>query len=195
MTGSTHILGGIIVGSAVILPLDLPPSVKFGTVTIAIIGALLPDIDNKGSTISRKLPFLALFIWLAQKIVYILTIPLKREKKRKIRAMCGHRGLTHSIAAAVLFAIITGAVAKILGSNNFILYGAGMFVGILSHLILDVFSNGAPILLPFSTKKVVKGTIKTGGFREWLIRLAMFPILAILIYQLFLDGWSPMYLM
>ena len=186
MTGITHKFGGIIVSSALLIPFDVAPGVKFMSLTLGILGATLPDIDRTNTTISNKIPILALFIWVLQRFVWLITIPLPTKKKKQIRGICGHRGLTHSIAAAFLAGIATLAIASFFHSANYILYGASITIGSLSHLFLDLLSGKVPILLPFTLKRYQLGNIKTGGFTERLLQIALLPFVILSICKIFL---------
>ena len=183
MTGATHKLGGIISGSAASLVLRGGPLAGMISIGLGIFGATLPDADKKNTTISNKVPILAFLIWVIQKIVGLITLPLPKAKRKKIKSIVGHRGMTHTIAAAVFVALITLIISLVLKSQNFILYTLSIFLGMMSHIVLDAFSNGVMMLMPFSFEKITWGNIKTRSFREKLVMLILLPQAIILLYM------------
>ncbi|MPN06349.1 hypothetical protein SDC9_153605 [bioreactor metagenome] len=91
----------------------------------ALLGGLLPDIDNPDSKIGR--------LFILSGLIY---------KK------FGHRYFFHSL----LFVFITGALLSLF---DFI-FGAGVMIGMLSHLILDLIGlgNGVALLYPLNKNKI-----------------------------------------
>jgi inner membrane protein len=77
MTGTTHVAAGALIGAA------LAP--RTGTVvaaTLAGVAALLPDIDEPGSTLGSKVPLVSSLV----------------------HGVFGHRGMTHTAFFAALAA-------------------------------------------------------------------------------------------
>ena len=120
-----------------------------------VLGSVLPDIDLKDSRPSKALfsglaaffSFAVLFL-LAGKlsvaelwIVAALTfIGIRYVAHAIFHRMSYHRGIYHSILAGVFFAFFTAAVYKwLLGRHEGVawLAAAFMFVGYMTHLILD----------------------------------------------------------
>ena len=107
---------------------------------IAAIGSLLPDIDHPKSKFGRAVPFLSY----------------------PISMIFGHRGITHSVLAAVVSAIIL----YFYGAATW--FVAPLIVGYLSHVAGDVFTNsGAPLLWP-NKRKFSVPLFNTGGFLEFV---------------------------
>ena len=156
MLGKTHITLGLGLGAlsattfsaitqTTFSALDL--SIFYGAVTL---GALLPDIDEPNSTIGRK------------------TIGISNA----IKTLCGHRGLTHSIAFIVCIGILSLLVCALGGDilreipliasyvevanlqgDNIEIFAFGLVLGCVFHLIGDMLTiSGVPLMLPFNAK-------------------------------------------
>lgn len=152
MTYKTHLMGGVL--SAVVVTkfamnpdLELLPFFIGGT----LFGSLFPDIDHTSSYIGRRLKPASLIV----------------------NTLVGHRGATHSllinipfIAALSVLSIRFQHIVALDISKMFIL---GLFIGILSHLLLDSFTkSGVPLFYPFLDKKISILPIRTGGFFEFI---------------------------
>jgi len=127
----------------------VPISNQLLFIALVIVGVFLPDIDHYDSKVNRSL-----------KVTRI--IPL----------FFGHRGFFHSIFAALL------VFAGLWWWQGFI-YGAGIFVGYVSHLISDALTvSGVGFLNPIAHYKV-KGIVQTGTITETFV---FFLVIA-------LDAW------
>ena len=127
----------------------VPISNQLLFIALVIVGVFLPDIDHYDSKVNRSL-----------KVTRI--IPL----------FFGHRGFFHSIFAALLI------FAGLWWWQGFI-YGAGLFVGYVSHLISDALTvSGVGFLNPIVHYKI-KGPVQTGTVTETLV---FFAVIA-------LDAW------
>ncbi len=155
----THIgIGALVAGALATLTLaaDVVAPENVVAVTVAgVLGSVLPDIDLKDSRPSKAMfsglaaffSFIALFLfvdkvsiaelWLIALAVFI---GIKFVAHSIFHRMSYHRGIYHSILAAVFFAFATAAVYKhLLGRHEGVCWLAAgfMFVGFLTHLILD----------------------------------------------------------
>jgi len=111
-----------------------------------VIGAVLPDICHGGSKIGRALP-------LVSKVINVLF---------------GHRSFTHSF----LFLLIIGALMNSFVSNESVT--AGILVGMVSHLVLDMATkNGIKLLFPFKIRVRFPVTTRTGGTVESVVFAAL----------------------
>lgn len=157
MVGSTHLMGGLAVGVAMVLfPIQsalmtLPdrtnPAQCLAVIAISAIAALLPDIDVATSKVGRKV----------KPIAY------------GAQLIAGHRGAFHA-PLLYLLAYVVGVAAT---PRWALLWSAG-FVGVLSHLILDSFNPaGIPWLYPFSKRKFHFGNIRTGSIFDGVLRLLL----------------------
>lgn len=96
----------------------------------AIFGAMLCDIDLPNSFIGHKVSLLSSLI----------------------NMWVGHRTLTHSIPFMIVMALLFSMLSKTLA--------IGVSIGILSHIILDMFNGrGVAYLYPFVKKRIKWFTI------------------------------------
>ncbi len=125
-------------GTIVGQPLDLFAA------AMAAAGSLAPDIDHPRSWVGRRLPFLS----------------------RPLGMLIGHRGLTHSLVAA-----ITASVGLSLATPP--AWGQAFLVGYLSHLGGDLAtSSGIPLLWPWRRRFRLLG-VRTGGLGETVLVAGM----------------------
>lgn len=144
MTYKTHLNGGILAGLYIIgskiINVPIIPSIIF--LGGSVLGSLLPDIDHKNSYIGKK----------------------TKGVSKTINKLAGHRKLFHApFLYLLLYSLSVGASLQ-----ELILIGLkGIFIGILSHLILDSFTiGGLPWFYPLSKKKFSLGNIKTNSKLE-----------------------------
>ncbi len=143
-------------------------------------GSLLPDADIPHSTAGKKLRILLWPLYLFKKLLLFLghfIRPLKR-----IGVALGHRGLFHSPLFHTLIFIILSAMSR--GHSECLrCILSGMYFGVLSHLLLDLFSGGIPLFAPFSMKRQRPAiTFKTGSLLEVLFNLAFILIALYMLY-------------
>lgn len=123
----SHTAGGIALGAGCIY-LCRKVNIEPNTIILiasSALGGLLPDIDHPKSYLGSK-------VFLISDLLY---------------SSVGHRTLTHSL----LFAFIIGAAG--LYFNPWI--GLGIFVGIISHILLDLMTpTGVSFLYPFYKKRI-----------------------------------------
>lgn len=123
------------------------------------LGALLPDICHGGSKIGRSFPVLS-------KIINVLF---------------GHRTFTHSL----LFLVLAGILLNALGVNE--AAGAGILVGMVSHLLLDMATkNGIKLFFPLKITIRFPITATTGGAAEY----AVFSALSLLVVYFGYDAFA-----
>lgn len=149
MNGYTHKIGGTCAGLvATCLALQEPFSPEKLTVAGLVVagaalGSLLPDIDHKNSTISKK-----------HKITsWIMT------------HLFEHRGFTHAPLIQMLFVAILFYLGKNLGGvigYSYLGFVVGLGIGILSHTLLDWLTvGGVPLLYPFTKRRFHLMSLKT----------------------------------
>ena len=153
MVGKTHVAGALAFASlsSLILKNQIPEGqllIHEGiTLTMATITALFPDIDHKGSTVSRKNPIISFFC----------------------RLFLTHRGFTHSPLALLLFTGSVFYICNMLGNQYILWGGTGASIGYASHILLDAFNpKGVPLFYPYK-KKFSFGKIVTGTWAESLV--------------------------
>lgn len=191
MTGSTHKLGGAAAGLLLIrLGQESQPVGAAILIGSSVLGSLLPDIDNPRSTISCKMPVLRLAVGVVQALTRSMALALPAKARKNIRSMAGHRGLLHAPFTALLFSGILLLAGLGMHSRLVGMAAAGLCAGWASHIALDLFSGGAPLGMPFSSRRTTLARIKTGGVAEWLIRWAALAAISGWAASWFLTGWS-----
>lgn len=181
MTGASHRLGGAVAGMMIAELMTEPGDMIGKTVILsaAVLGSLVPDIDNPKSSISYKFPLIRLFVGIFQMLARGIAILFPRKQEQYIRGTVGHRGISHTLVMVIAgFGLVySGAFLLPDWQAEITLAAWGMGAGILSHIILDIFAGGAPIRFPFTLKRTTLANIKTGGALEWLLRTAAIGIL------------------
>lgn len=123
------------------------------------IGAILPDICHGGSKIGRSFPVLS----------------------KIINGLFGHRTFTHSL----LFLVLTSILLNALSVDKAV--SAGILVGMISHLVLDMATkNGIKLLFPLKMTIRFPITTTTGGAVEYLV----FAALSVLVVYFGYDAFT-----
>lgn len=154
MQGKTHALGGLLLAEAVLMVLKRP---EFGNgesifLIAGAVGGLLPDIDHPYSKISK-------------------TNAMTQMISAGVGAVTKHRGFTHTVLFAAIMALIPAALFFWKGLIYCDMFALGLFVGMISHLMLDSLNpTGIMWLYPFKKKKYHIMKIKTGSSREDVFR-------------------------
>lgn len=105
----------------------------------AIIGSLVPDLDHPGAILNR------------------------RSGTPSILTGFGHRTFTHSF----LFAFIMLSIVMLGGLN--ISFNLGLFVGMLSHLLLDALNpSGVPLFWPYKHRYNI-ARLRTGQGGDFVV--------------------------
>jgi membrane-bound metal-dependent hydrolase YbcI (DUF457 family) len=156
---ATHIGVGTVVSGAlatITLAADVISEESLVAVTLAgVLGSVLPDIDLKDSRASRAmfsglavfLSFCVLFInadkysiaelWLIWLGSFVI---VRYGAEAAFHRFSYHRGIWHSLLAALFFWFVTAIVFKyVLGRHEGVAWLAGsfVFIGYLTHLVLD----------------------------------------------------------
>lgn len=147
MMATTHRLGGIAVGAATASLLHADVAGTMILITGALIGSIFPDIDNKRSTISRKMPITALVVSAGRHLINAVTSSFPKEQKQYVKLLIGHRGFTHSLIGSIILPVIVILIGLLLKlkMKYLLLAGLGIFSGCLSHLFLDMLSGSASV--------------------------------------------------
>lgn len=176
MTKQTHSSGGFLIAlitlNAFIMNYLIKYNISYGLLSIAIyfyashIGSLFPDIDMKGSFISKSHP-------LIHKIF-----------GKRFR----HRGFTHSLLAMIILYIFIKNFIQISNEDIIIISMCyGFFIGYASHLILDLITKeGVELLYPFKINISIF-FIKTNSNGEKIFnKFLKFIILMYIFYNIYL---------
>jgi Ca2+/Na+ antiporter len=156
---TTHIAVGTLVSGALatlVLAADIVAPENLVAVTVAgVLGSVMPDIDLEESRPSRALfaglaaffSFATLFLlvehlsiaelWLMALFVFLF---VRYVTHAIFHRMSYHRGIYHSLVAAVFFALATAVIYRsVLGRHEGVawLAAAFMLAGYLVHLTLD----------------------------------------------------------
>ena len=156
MVGKTHIAGALALTSLLSV-VCVKTNLIQGTeqvilqqatlLTASGIGGLLPDIDHKGSTVSKQNPIISFLV----------------------RMFFTHRGFTHSLLALLLFTGVVYGVAAIIGSGIGYWIAIGFGMGYASHILMDSINpKGVPLFFPIK-HKFSFGKIVTGGWAEKMV--------------------------
>lgn len=185
MTGKTHVAGGFLFGSAATLliqkyfhEITQQNEMIFciSTAAFSSVCARLPDIDEKDSTIGRKLWFISWPIYLLQCIIKIPSLFGIKLFKRANK-LVGHRGFTHypltwlilSTMAAGFGSFIYQSNVNLLIRSLLISIALGFSIGILSHIVYDFISGKIQLLGPISQKEYGISIIKYNSIFDKLI--------------------------
>lgn len=150
MNGKTHKIGGLCAGIiATSMIIEAPYSFEklfIGGVLIggSVLGSLMPDIDLPSSTVGKRV----------KPISYL------------INQIFGHRGITHTpilhIICSIFLLILGGGLTGFI-KLTYLSFVIGLFVGGVSHLVLDAMTvKGIPFLYPFSKKRQRIASFTTG---------------------------------
>lgn len=170
MTGRTHDLAALtLLGIATTL--NPPSSITLSTTIAAVlanqIGGIFPDIDQPTAPFWRNLPVGSIF------------------GKVFGKATGGHRFLTHSvlgvIGSSILARLFLQFIHPLIPRINIGLVWWAFMIGVISHLVMDSFTEeGVPWLLPmpfkFGFPPIKRWRIKTG---HWFEKFVIVPILVI----------------
>lgn len=157
MTGPTHLSAGIL---AAVIHWMITGELQLDGI---ILGALIPDIDDKDSTIG--------------KCCTIISGPISWIQKGT--RIIDHRMITHSIIP------IAGLAYWYTVSGHKIIYG--IIVGIISHIAADMLNDrGVALLYPISDFRIRFASITTG--KEWESRIN-FLIWIVIICMLLPDKY------
>lgn len=176
LLGSTHVPMGVAFGGLLGLMWSenivqkyegLETIALLGTVTVGCacggFGGLLPDLDARNSKISRRFP------WVSK-----LACQMTRVTRPKVHGL--HvRGFTHELYVWVIL------LAPLLLHLPFI--GWGIFIGILSHLLLDACNPaGIAFFAPFSRKRTRFLRVPSGSKGEIWFRILAYILCLMVIY-------------
>ncbi len=203
---NTHLQVGAIVSGVIatsLMAADLATPSQMGLYAVlGTIGSLLPDIDSDNSTpiklfinaVSIWLGFVALALW-AQDYSLIEIIILWTAVYLGIRYgiftiftyITVHRGIIHSVPAAVFFWFCTTILLDNLSDASILVSWTGgfmVFLGFLTHLILDeVYSVD---LYNMTYKKSFGTALKFYSFRNTKMTMATLALYATVVGLYFL---------
>lgn len=157
MNYKTHLVGGFIAGSYVAKSVAAGPLLGPGLILAGGLGGLLPDIDHPKSFLGRRFKITSHFL----------------DKTT------GHRGATHIPTINALVFIMLNKVTKLFTDSNMVsIFLLSIFLGILSHIFLDIFNRmGVPLLYPLNKSYISFGKIKVNSVSETIVRFFLILVL------------------
>lgn len=158
MTYTTHILTGLLAGGTILLQ---QPDPQLSLLSAVFIGSLIPDIDEPNSYAGRR----------------------NRGTSHLIKALFGHRGITHTLFGLFISNIvILGVIYYYKLDIQYLYYfDIGILIG---HFLLDLITkDGIPLFAPFYKKRIKIPIFTVGGFGEFVFRTFIFIGLIYLIFN------------
>ncbi len=177
MMGATHRIGGLAAGMAAAALLKVSPAESGLLIAASLLGSLVPDIDNRHSSISRRFRLASVAVSMGQLLIRGISGLFPAKQRNYIRSLIGHRGLTHSLCPVALAAVLIAVEPYV---------ATGAMCGIASHLVFDMLAGGVPLFMPFSTKRICLAHMKTGGMAELLFRVILIMIFSYFGWEVFL---------
>lgn len=172
MMGRNHVTSAAVMwlaGCAAASAVGIEPSAQvviLGT-PLCAASALLPDLDHQKSVIARSLG------------------PVSRLLAWGVSQACGHRGLTHTAACAMVVGLAVTILSGLTLGWSWWWLGAPVAVGCLTHILGDCLTiSGCPLLWPLPIRgdrwRMV-GIWKPMRFRtgKWVERTIVAPLLLI----------------
>lgn len=147
-----------------------------------IIGSILPDIDETGSYISKKLKlfsFLIQILFFILKLFSLIFILIDKQQYQNIKNILSHRGITHFLILPLsLFAI--SFIMPFVYLKTFLL---ALSIGWLFHELGDMMTKGGikNWLFPFFINKtfwILPNGLRfiTNSYTEFFILFILFAL-------------------
>ena len=165
---------------------------------VALVGGLLPDIDEPNSTIGFAPRTVARSfsqgtkrgnpIRLALLVTGEILTGIVKALATLIRELTGHRGATHWLVTALF---LSAPVIVLLDDSLGLCFG----VGYLSHIALDMMTkSGVPVLGPFSDTRLHllprPMCVKTGGPLDHFLQYSLMVMYVLLLVVGGVGTWS-----
>jgi membrane-bound metal-dependent hydrolase YbcI (DUF457 family) len=167
---TTHELVGVASAVAASRALELEPLETAAAAAGAVWGSWLPDADRLGTRMHRRGRLTRRHLLVAA-LGAVLRLPLV-----VFALVARHRGLSHSLGACGLLAVLAALTAVVLGGVG-AAAAAGGAVGYCAHVLADACTpSGVCLWWPASRRRVRllprPVRIRTGSLREALLALA-----------------------
>jgi membrane-bound metal-dependent hydrolase YbcI (DUF457 family) len=163
----THQTVGIGLAAVSVAALDARAGTAAALVGAAWVGSLLPDADLAGARIHRRtrLERAALPLRMAGSLA---RLPLR------LLTALPHRGITHSLPACALAALLAAALASLADPAVTLAVAAGVAIGYSAHIAADACTpGGVRAWAPFSRRRTwllpPRARIKTGSAGEYAL--------------------------
>jgi membrane-bound metal-dependent hydrolase YbcI (DUF457 family) len=151
--------------------LDTPSADAVVAVGAAWVGSLLPDADVAGARVYRR-SRMERRVWVVRLLGALARLPLR------VAILLGHRGLTHSVFACAVAAVVCGGLVSLVAPGFAVAAGAGLALGYGAHVAADACTPGGVALwAPLSRRRrwllPAVARIPTGSWREYLVAAAL----------------------
>lgn len=154
------------IGSGFVFAAFINLEIEYTAIVVgaSAIGSLFPDIDHRGSWVSKRLK-ISSFIF---------------------SGLFQHRGFTHTPLFVFLSWFVLSLFNFFILNDSYLidLFIYGFSIGMLSHIFLDWFTpSGVPLIFPLSKEKQSLNLFKTGGVGEVLFQaLGVFMTILSFVY-------------
>ena len=194
---------GVAYGTGAAVAFDVPLDQCLLATGLCSVSDMLPDIDsNHGVPLRESLAFGAAVVpmllidrfrnlgfttdmmVLSGALIYLL---IRFAFGHFLRNYTVHRGMFHSIPAAVIFAELTYLICDCAEENLRLFKAAAVFLGFMSHLVLDEFYSLYWYRGRLRKKKSFGTALKLWGPKLWG-NISTFSKLALLTYVVFYEG-------
>jgi len=177
LRGTTHLLTGVGIAAVAAAATDASTTTAVVLLGGAWVGSLLPDADKTGTKIYRRTRVERRRL-LARGIGTLARLPLR------VLVLLPHRGVTHSLCAAALAAILAGGIVTLVSPPVARTSAAGVAVGYLAHIAADACTpGGVALLAPLSRRRrwllPKPARIPTGSLREYAAAAALTATLVV----------------
>lgn len=164
MMNTSHLASGTAAAAWLAVAADVSPPIGLIGVGLGGLAALTPDLDHPGARPVRALGLVGRGLCLGLRFVSRLTTGIE------------HRGLTHSLAFALLIGSLTGSLTGLfLGPETAVYLGVSAGLGVVAALLGDLVTRASLNFLfwPFTFQIRVPRQlrIRTGGPVETLLVL------------------------
>src|SRR4051812_39814716 len=171
----THQITGV--GLAALSAAAIHPS-RSATVVLlgaAWVGSLLPDADLAGARVYRRTRIERRLV-VARVLGRLARVPLR------LLMLFPHRGVTHSVLACALAALVAGVLVSLLAPSLAVTAAAGVAVGYGAHIAADACTpSGVALWAPLSRRRrwllPAPARIPTGSLREYVLAVLLASVL------------------
>ncbi len=188
-------LAGIGYGAAAYTLFDVPPTTCLLAGGLCSVAGMLPDIDSgPGRPLRESMAFAAAVVpmMLAERL-RVLNVPpeimvlssallyllIRFGGAALLRKFTVHRGMFHSIPAAVIFAEVAFLLVSGDDLNLRIYKAGGVFIGYISHLVLDEIYSVKLSVRGVRIKSSLGSSLKVFG-HGWLPNISAYAKLVLL---------------
>lgn len=204
MTAKTHMAGGILLTSTMLLcsqslGLETTPAADICCLAGGLFGSVFCDIDERRSYIGKILWPLSYLFLVIKSLFRILAFFFPRKsrihKNLKTISFCAaHRGIMHwpSTAVLILFlnCLLVGLACLFFSTIILELFSLifGMFLGVIAHLLYDFISGKIPLLAPFSMKRFGIMLVSSRGFLDIVLIRGLSIVGCIIVLNKYFSG-------